>query len=113
MYTFPENYKRTYSTKTYLSKPRKKKTQDPGTGAPTQRCKGNPQGQGGTVAIQLLVKGILKLTLNTDLAQNDNYNITRSASVRDVEVNSLLSETQQVMSNIVFMEIAHKHIIQK
>ena len=59
------------------------------------------------------MKGILKLTLNTDLAQNDNYNITRSASVRDVEVHSLLSETQQVMSNIVFMEIAHKHIIQK
>lgn len=63
--------------------------------------------------MQLLVKEILKLTLNTDLAQNNNHNVTASASERDVEVNSLPSEIQQVMSNIVFMEIAHKHIIQK
>ena len=63
--------------------------------------------------MQLLVKEILKLTLNTDLAQKDNYNVTGSASVRDAEVNSLPSETQQVMPNIVLMEIAHKHIIQK
>ena len=59
--------------------------------------------------MQLLVKEILKLTLNTDLAQNDNYNVTGSASVRDAEVNSLPSETQQIMPNIVLMEIAHKH----
>lgn len=34
--------------------------------------------------MQLLVKEILKLTLNTDLAQNNNHNVTVSASVREM-----------------------------